>query len=204
MSKPKLFVIAGCNGSGKSSFANAITPNGLESFDYDKEFLSIYQSKRDSEMRTGFAHYETRNLLERSIDNAICKALDFCYETNFNSTPMFWPKQFKRAGFELILFFFCLDTIEKAKERVRIRFENGGHFVPDHEIEERFRLGYQNLNTFYAAFDYVHLLNSSTYKKAPTHFLSIQKNEIIYQSEFPTFLSPLIPEISNLNKRKSS
>ncbi|NOQ75935.1 MAG: hypothetical protein GQ574_28270 [Crocinitomix sp.] len=73
MTKPKLFVIAGCNGSGKSSFANAITPVGIVSFDYDLEFLRIYNSIRDSELRVKIAHHQTRTLLEESINNSYSK-----------------------------------------------------------------------------------------------------------------------------------
>lgn len=194
----KLFVIGGCNGSGKSSFSRAITPIGVESFDYDKEFLSIYNSMRDSELRTEIAHKKTRNLLEFSVSNAIENDLDFSYETNFNSSPMFWPEKFKQAGFELNLFFFCLDTLAKAKERVRIRVENGGHFVPDEEIEERYKLGYSNLNNQFSQFDFVHLLNSSFHKEVPHHILTLQRGKLMHLSEFPSFLEVLIPEIAKL------
>ena len=194
----KLFVIGGCNGSGKSSFASAITPNGLESFDYDKEFLNIYNSMRDSELRTAIAHNKTRTLLETSVTSAIENDLDFCYETNFNSTPMFWPEKFRAAGFELNLFFFCLDSLDKAKERVRIRVENGGHFVPDKEIEERYKLGYQNLNIEFSQFNFVHLLDSSFHKEEPHHILSIQNGQLIHLSEFPDFLKALVPSIAKI------
>lgn len=203
MTKPRLFVIAGCNGSGKSSFANAITPEGIVSFDYDLEFLRIYNSMRDSELRVKIAHHQTRTLLEESINNAIQNGLDFCYETNFNSTPMFWPNKFKTAGFELNLFFFCLDSMGKAKKRVLIRVENGGHFVPDTQIEERFRLGYKHLNAYFSQFDFVHLMNSSFYQEVPHHILSIHKEEIIHVLEFPDFLNLFVPNIAKLIENKA-
>lgn len=198
MARPRLYVIGGCNGSGKSSFANAISPDGVESFDYDKEFLSIYNSMRDSELRTQIAQNKTRAVLEESIANAIENDLDFCYETNFNSTPMYWPEKFREAGFELNLFFFCLDSLDEAKKRVRIRVENGGHFVPEKEIEERYKLGYENLNGLFSQFDFVHLLNSSFYNEVPHHILSIQNGQLVYLSEFPEFLKELTPSIAKL------
>lgn len=89
MARPRLFVIGGCNGSGKSSFANAITPENVESFDYDKEYLAAYNAMIDSELRSTMAHNKTRTLLEDSVLKSIENQLDFCYETNFNSTPMY-------------------------------------------------------------------------------------------------------------------
>mgnify|MGYP003649614966 CR=1 FL=1 len=195
MTRPRLFVIAGCNGSGKSSFANVVTPVEVESFDYDKEYLREYNSIKDSELRAVFAHQKTRHFLEESINFAIKNRLDFCYETNFNSTPMYWPEKFKDAGFELVLFFFCLDKIVTAKERVRIRVENGGHFVPDIEIEERFRLGYTNLNKFFTKFDFVHLVNTSGYNKEPNHIMTIHSEKIFHLAECPSFLLEYAPEI---------
>lgn len=200
MAKPRLYVIGGCNGSGKSSFANAITPDGVESFDYDKEFLSIYNSMSDSELRTEIAHSETRTLLQKTVGNSMENNLDFCYETNFNSTPMFWPEKFREAGFELNLFFFCLDSRDEAKKRVQIRVENGGHFVPEKEIEERYKLGYANLDRLFSQFDFVHLLNSSFYDEEPHHILTIQNGRQMHLSEFPEFLKGLTPSIAKLQE----
>ena len=38
---PKLIIIAGCNGAGKSTFATSFLPDGLISFDYDKLYAEI-------------------------------------------------------------------------------------------------------------------------------------------------------------------
>jgi len=38
---PSLHVIAGCNGSGKSTFAKSFLPNNIQSFDFDKVNCSI-------------------------------------------------------------------------------------------------------------------------------------------------------------------
>ena len=65
---PTLYVIAGCNGSGKPTFSNAVTPSHLESFDYDKHFLDIYNSQFDWELRDRMAHNTARNLLPSIYD----------------------------------------------------------------------------------------------------------------------------------------
>ncbi len=81
---------------------------------------------------------------------------------------------------------------------MRIRVENGGHFVPDIQIKERFELGYKHLNEYFSQFDFVHLMNSSFYKEAPHHILSIHKEEVIQLSNFPYFLKDFVPNISKL------
>jgi len=195
MVKPSLIVIAGCNGSGKSSFSNALTPQKITPFDYDKHFLSKYKPLQDSDIRSEIAHNLTFKLLEESINKAISTNTDFCYETNFNSTPLHWPDIFKKAGFELNLIYFCLDSIEQAKKRVSIRVENGGHHVPDYEVESRFKLGYMNLDKYYMKFDNIHLLNSSFYNEEPKHIVTLSKKRIVNTNEFPDFLKHLLPNI---------
>lgn len=195
MSKPILTVIAGCNGSGKSSFSSALSPLGTPSFDYDKEFLSIYNRLEDSELRELISHNKARALLEDKIQHALNQKLHFTYETNFNSTPLHWPLKFKEANFELRLFYFCLNSIEEAKRRVQIRVENGGHFVPEWEIEKRYFEGFENLNKHFELFDRVFLFETSAYKQEPQHILTVAHHKIQREVEIPMYLTSLIPSV---------
>ena len=197
MLKPILYVIAGCNGSGKSSFSNALTPKNTLPYDYDLVFLSKFKSLIDTELRDRMAHNLSMEDLKLNIETAINGRLNFCYETNFNSTPLYWPKIFKQADYRIELAFFCLDSIEKAKERVRIRVENGGHFVPDAEIEDRYKLGFQNLNEHWVFFDSIHLFETSKYNSPPKHLLTIEQNKVIVLDDFPDYLDVLTPSIAN-------
>jgi len=99
VNKPLLLVIAGCNGSGKSTYSNSLTPECILPFDYDKCFLDIYNLKPDSELRERIAHHQAFEILEDSINNAISSKSNFCYETNFNSDPMHWPNIFRKNHF---------------------------------------------------------------------------------------------------------
>ncbi|MCP3930320.1 MAG: hypothetical protein GY705_14595, partial [Bacteroidetes bacterium] len=105
---PKLVIIAGCNGAGKSTFASSFLPLDLISFDYDKLFLKNYISLPDSELREKFARDQTTKEFELEINQALELKEDFCYETKFDTFTIFWPKKFKEKGFEINLIFFCL------------------------------------------------------------------------------------------------
>ena len=197
MANPILLIVAGCNGSGKSSFSRALSPNNSFPHDYDLVFLDFYNSLIDSELRERMAHNLSSENLRTSIETAIAQKENFCYETNFNSTPLYWPTIFKQEGYRLELAFFCLDSMDKAKERVRIRVENGGHFVPDQEIEERYRLGYKHLNENWKFFDAIHLFETSEYDHEPKHLLTIEQNDLVILEGFPEYLNILIPNIAN-------
>ncbi len=195
MSRPQLTVIAGCNGSGKSSFSSAISPSGAPSFDYDKEFLKIYRAMPDSELRENMAHNKTFEILRARVNFCIKNQKSFTYETNFNSTPLFWPEKFKKAGFGLNLIYLCLDTTAEAKRRVRVRVANGGHFVPDFEVEKRFYDGYDNLNLHWSYFDELFLFDSSPFRQQPHHFLSCINHEVVYKQNIPPFVYTLLPSL---------
>ncbi len=195
MGKPILTVIAGCNGSGKSSFSPALTPLASKPFDYDTEYLKIYRKETDSDIRDIVAHNKTRQLLEERVSSSITNRSNFTYETNFNSTPLFWPKQFKEAGFKLRLFYFCLNSIEEAKRRVQIRVENGGHHVPENEIESRYYLGFNNLNLHWQYFDELYLFETSAFKKEPNLIFTMIDNVPETEHTIPTYLYGLVPSI---------
>jgi len=149
----------------------------------------------DSEFKEAMAHTMAFNELESQIKIAIDTKASFCYETNFNSTPLDWPELFKNNGYNLHLIFPCLDSIEEAKKRVAIRVENGGHYVPENEIEKRYYDGFDNLNSFFDYFDYLDLFDSSKYLKHPTHILSIDLGKVSSITKIPDYLKALIPDI---------
>ncbi len=198
MSKPILLVIAGCNGSGKSSFSRILADDNFSPFDYDLHYLEHYRSLIDSDIRDIMAHNMAFSDLEKSVKNSISTNSNFCFETNFNSTPLYWPEYFKNNYYELRLIYLCLNSTDEAKKRVAIRVANGGHFVPSLEIENRYYEGFNNLNKYFDYFDKVDLFETSEYGKLPSHILSIENNCLTQTSIIPQYLQRLIPEIIKL------
>lgn len=197
MSNPTLLVIAGCNGSGKSSFSKLLAGPDFFPFDYDTYFLKFYRSLFDSDIREEMAHNMAFMELEKQIDEAVDQRKNFSYETNFNSTPLHWPSHFKQRGYKLHLIYFCLDSIEEAIRRVAIRVHNGGHFVPKSEIRKRYFEGFANLNANYSYFDVVDLFDTSGYLHEPKYIMSIEKNILASNKNVPDYLKILIPSIYN-------
>jgi uridine kinase len=78
MSKPILLVIAGCNGSGKSTFSNELGAGLFEPFDYDFHNLKNYESLLEIDIKDQMAHNLTWEQLENEVANSISKGLNFC------------------------------------------------------------------------------------------------------------------------------
>lgn len=192
MVKPILFVIAGCNGSGKSTFSKELGSGNFDPFDYDFYFLKNYSSLRDSDIKETMAHNLTWQQLEYKVKEAIKNNSNFSYETNFNSSPLFWPQIFKENGYEIRMAFLCLNSIEEAIKRVAIRVQNGGHFVPENEIKKRYFEGYENLNSYYDFFDSIDFFDTSSFGNAPQFLLSIEKEKKPFINSIPLYLKDLI------------
>jgi len=196
MHKPRLLVIAGCNGSGKSSFSLSLVPSdSIIPFDYDLHFLSRYKSLLEIDIKEQMAHNLASSDLTTEIEEAWETGNDFAFETNFDDEPMFWPDQFKARGYELFLIFICLESIDLANMRVAIRVENGGHFVPYFEVERRYNAGFKNLNSVYSQFDFVDILEGSAHGKMPKHIASFENGKVVYSTWEEEYLHNLIPNI---------
>lgn len=79
--------------------------NGIIPFDYDAYFLKYYQSIQPTEIQDQMAHNLAYKELESQVEKAISGQKNFSYETNFNSTPLFWPQKFRDNGYEIHLIF---------------------------------------------------------------------------------------------------
>jgi predicted ABC-type ATPase len=69
---------------------------------------------------------QTQKEFQELISSTLLNKKDFAYETNFNADPLFWIQKFITGGFSIHLIYFCLNSIDLTKERVAIRYENGG------------------------------------------------------------------------------
>ena len=202
MSEPTLLVVAGCNGSGKSSFSKLLAP-GFLPFDYDIRFLDFYKKLLDIDIREEMAHNQTFAEFTKQIDSAINTRSNFCYETNFNSSPLHWPELFKKNGYKLHLIYLCLESIEEAKKRVAIRVENGGHFVSENEIKNRYFGGFSNLDSNFRYFDIVDIFDTSAYAAAPKYVMSLENGNATIKGKLPRYLCHLIPLIAASNNSLS-
>lgn len=193
---PDLIVIAGCNGAGKSTFASSFLPEGLTSFDYDRIFTENYNSLPDIELREMFAKNQTTKDFEFSVEKALANKADFCYETNFDSHPVYWPQKFKENGYQINLIFFCLDSQEIAKHRIQVRTEFKGHFVDNKTIDLKWKAGYKNTNSYYKFFDNILFVDNSKQNEIYTNLLQIEKGEIVLMTDkLPDYFQHRFPDI---------
>ena len=136
---PRLYIISGCNGAGKTTASYTMLPEMLECSEFvnSDEFakgLSPFQPEKASIQAGRYMIAKIRYLLK--------KQLDFGLETTLATrTVLKTVKMAQAAGYTVTLLYFWLNSPELAIERVKARVAAGGHNIPEETIRRRYRVG---------------------------------------------------------------
>jgi predicted ABC-type ATPase len=143
----KLYIIAGCNGAGKTTASYTILPEILDC----KEFVNADEiAKGLSPFQPENVSFEAGRIMLNRIRELLLAHVNFAFETTL-STKSYKNKiiKAKESGYQTSLLFFWLQTVDIAKERVRTRVLEGGHNIEDVVIERRYLKGIKNLFDIY-------------------------------------------------------
>ena len=147
MEEKNLYIIAGCNGAGKTTASYTILPEIIEC----KEFVNADEiAKGLSPFQPERVSFEAGRIMINRINELLKDNQSFAFETTL-STRSYKNKiiKAKEQGYTVTLLFFWLNNIDLAKERVKIRVKEGGHNIPQDVIERRFLKGIYNLFDIY-------------------------------------------------------
>lgn len=142
MMQKNLYIIAGCNGAGKTTASFTILPEMLNC----NEFVNADEiAKGLSPFQPETVAFEAGRIMLNRINELLEQQVDFAFETTLSSlTYQHTIKRAQEKGYFVTLIFFWLESIELAKERVKIRVKQGGHSIPEDVIERRYKRGLKN------------------------------------------------------------
>lgn len=159
--KPKLYIIAGCNGAGKTTASYTVLPEMLGC----KEFVNADEIARGLSPFNpeGVAIQAGRLMIDRVL-HLLKEGIDFAFETTLSTRSYVrLIERAQRRGYFVTLLFFSLPTPEQAIMRVASRVAQGGHNIPTDVIIRRFGAGLYNLFNLYTPIvDYWALYDNST------------------------------------------
>lgn len=144
---PKLYIISGCNGAGKTTASFTILPEILNC----KEFVNADEiAKGLSPFQPEKVAFEAGRIMLKRLDELLKDNVDFAFETTLASkTFAQFFKKAKAKNYEITLIFFWLNSVELAIERVKTRVEEGGHDIPTDIIIRRYNRGLKNFFSIY-------------------------------------------------------
>jgi predicted ABC-type ATPase len=161
--KNNLYIIAGCNGAGKSTVSFTILPEILDC----KEFVNADEIARGlSPFQPEKVAISAGRIMLNRINELIEKNQNFAFETTL-ATISYKSKviQAQQKGYKVTLLFFWLQSVDLAIERVRNRVKEGGHTIDTEIIKSRYSKGIQNLfNSYMPIVDEVLIFDNSNGK----------------------------------------
>jgi len=180
---PDVYVIGGCNGSGKTTTAMQLLPHFLNVFEYvNADEIAVGLSPFNPE---SVAIQAGRLMLQR-LDALLNAAADFAFETTLASRNYVrFLRKCKLKGYTINLIYFWLQSPELAVYRVRRRVESGGHNIPEDVIPRRYERGRKNLLELYLPLSDTCIVydNSTSISEVVASYNSAAADPIVYRSE---------------------
>ena len=181
MSK-QLYIIAGCNGAGKTTASFTILPEILGC----KEFINADEiAKGLSPFQPESVAVQAGRIMLTRMDELLQKGETFAFETTLATKSYKQKIEWAQAnGYEVTLLFFWLDSPNIAKERVAQRVAEGGHNIPLETIERRYYNGIANLFTIYIDMvDICYIFDNSEGRKELIAQKERHKDIVIYNND---------------------
>lgn len=147
MKNKNVYIIAGPNGSGKTTFARKFLP------DYAKcpNFINAdLIASGLSPFSPGTVAIKAGKLVLEEIKNLSDKGFDFAFETTLAGRAYIkFLKRLKEHDYNISIFFLWIPNTNLALTRIKDRVLSGGHDVPAVDVRRRFDRGLNNFFRYY-------------------------------------------------------
>jgi predicted ABC-type ATPase len=159
--RPTLWLIAGPNGVGKTTYARRY----LRAVAGTERFVNLDEIARGFSPLTPTPDAETAAAAARAVlarcAETIAARRSFALETTLaGRTHLRTLERAKAAGFATTLLFCILPDVEIALARIAARVAAGGHAVPEADARRRFPRACGNFATYAAACDLWRILDT--------------------------------------------
>ena len=144
---PRCVIIAGPNGSGKTTFAREFLPKeaGLIHF-VNTDLLAAGLSPLKPEL----AALKAGKLFLEELDRLARARLDFAFESTLSGLAYANRlKHWKSAGYQIEIVFLRLASPQLALRRIAARVKQGGHNVSRADVLRRFDRSWRNFQAIY-------------------------------------------------------
>ena len=178
-----IYVIAGPNGVGKTTFADRYLPDEAKQVEFvNADLIARGLSPYDPDV---VAMDAGRIALGR-IRQLIADKVGFTWETTMSGrSAAVWLREAKAAGFTVKCYFLWVRDVAITLNRIRFRVSEGGHNIPDDVAKRRFLKTLQNFFQVYRPlFDSWKLYENDL--GAP-RLLAVQKQERLALRDRPAF-----------------
>jgi predicted ABC-type ATPase len=142
-----VYIIAGPNGSGKTTFARKFLPDYAKC----KNFINADLIAQGlSPFSPGLAAIKAGRLVLEQIHSLADRNVDFAFETTLSGKAyLSFLKTLREKGYTINLFFLWIPNTELALVRIKDRVSEGGHDIPAADVRRRFGRSIRNFLKHY-------------------------------------------------------
>ena len=129
-----LYIIAGANGSGKTTFAKEFSKNKNLNFINADEIAKELDSKNLTKYK-----FKAGKLFFQQLKSNLGSNRSFVIETTLSGKYLVkYIEQAKQLKYRVVLIYLFLEDPEINIERIKNRVFNGGHYISDEDVVRRF------------------------------------------------------------------
>ncbi len=186
----QLWVLAGGNGAGKSTFYNQYLAKSSVKF----VNADLIAKDIDSENPEGVS-YHAATMAAKIREDLISQGVSFCFETVFShESKIDFLAQAKANGYRIILVYIHLFDSSLNEARVKQRVSEGGHNVPTEKIHSRIPRTMKHVKTALLIVDEARILDNSS-KEDPFQQIIVMKsgNYEVKADPLPEWAKGLLP-----------
>jgi predicted ABC-type ATPase len=144
---PTLYIIAGPNGVGKTTFADRYLPDEAKQLEFvNADLIARGLSPYDPDS----VSIEAGKIALRRMRELIEHRIGFSWETTMSGrSAVIWLRQAREVGFDLKAYFLWVRNPETTIRRIRQRVVEGGHNIAEEVSRRRFFKTIQNFFSVY-------------------------------------------------------
>lgn len=159
-SKKEVIIIAGANGSGKTTFAKKL----LKSFDYSYLNADEIAKKLNPDDLTKVKIRAGKEFFSQ-LNNLIVKNKSIIIESTLSGQYLIkLVNELKHRGYIVSIFFILVGTPQECLHRIKQRVLKGDHYVPEEDVFRRFYRGRSNFWKVYRFLvDFWYLIDNSSF-----------------------------------------
>ncbi len=185
----QLWILAGGNGAGKSTFYHQfLAPTGLPFVNADilAKQLNVEQPETVS--------YQAAKLVEKLRFSLLQSGISFCFETVFSHpSKIDFLAKAKSLGYDITLVYIHLQSDELNQARVSQRVAEGGHDVPPDKIISRIPRTRQYVSDALPLVDRAQFYDNSSHSQPFVSVVGLNNGTLqIYQDPLPDWAAEML------------
>lgn len=175
--EPVLYILAGPNGVGKSTFYDNALRN--EFLDQYLPFLNVDLIAKSLGGYSDVNFAAAQDLYRERVKGYLAQRESFMIESNLaREADYVWLENMRKVGYKLVIYFLNTASLDENIARIQRRVKEGGHNVPEHIARDRYQMCTIYLKTRLSFFDELHFIDNT--ELTVRRVVTVKQGKLVY------------------------